>query len=137
MEQDATCFCTQVLLFLPQGQLQVLTLCWMDKTWSRTSLTFVTFVIGFICLRVYLQGRPGLLRTVLEAQETRGLTRSDDISRLLPSEAANMARGRRVRQSKLLFFAKVRPWRCLRAPNRLLLHACISSLLSWHRSLLA
>lgn len=55
-----------------------------------------------------LQGRPGLLRTVLEAQETRGLTRSDDISRLLPSEAANMARGRRVRQSKLLFFAKVR-----------------------------
>ena len=50
----------------------------------------------------------GLLRTVLEAQETRGLTRSDDISRLLPSEAANMARGRRVRQSKLLFFAKVR-----------------------------
>jgi hypothetical protein len=44
---------------------------------------------------------------VLEAQETRGLTRSDDISRLLPSEAANMARGRRVRQSKLLFFAKV------------------------------
>ena len=57
------------------------------------------------------QGRPGLLRTVLEAQETRGLTRSDDISRLLPSEAANMARGRRVRQSKLLFFAKVPP-RC-------------------------
>ena len=55
-----------------------------------------------------MQGRPGLLRTVLEAQETRGLTRSDDISRLLPSEAANMARGRRVRQSKLLFFAKVR-----------------------------
>ena len=54
-----------------------------------------------------MQGRPGLLRTVLEAQETRGLTRSDDISRLLPSEAANMARGRRVRQSKLLFFAKV------------------------------
>lgn len=54
------------------------------------------------------QGRPGLLRTVLEAQETRGLTRSDDISRLLPSEAANMARGRRIRQSKLLFFAKAR-----------------------------
>jgi hypothetical protein len=26
----------------------------------------------------------GLLRTVLEAQETRGLTRSGDISRLLP-----------------------------------------------------
>lgn len=56
------------------------------------------------------QGRPGLLRTVLEAQETRGLTRSDDISRLLPSEAANMARGRRIRQSKLLFFAKARPF---------------------------
>lgn len=33
-----------------------------------------------------MRGRPGLLRTVLEAQETRGLTRADDISRLLPSE---------------------------------------------------
>lgn len=33
-----------------------------------------------------MRARPGLLRTVLEAQETRGLTRSDDISRLLPSE---------------------------------------------------
>jgi len=53
------------------------------------------------------RGRPGLLRTVLEAQETRGLTRSDDISRLLPSEAATLARGRRVRQSRLLFFAKL------------------------------
>jgi hypothetical protein len=35
-----------------------------------------------------LRGRPGLLRTVLEAQETRGLTRSDDISRLLPAEVS-------------------------------------------------
>lgn len=52
-------------------------------------------------------GRDGLLRTVLEAQETRGLTRSDDISRLLPSEAATLARGRRVRQAKLLFYAKL------------------------------
>ena len=33
-----------------------------------------------------MRARPGLLRTVLEQQETRGLTRSDDISRLLPSE---------------------------------------------------
>ncbi len=32
-----------------------------------------------------MSGRAGLLRTVLEAQETRGLTRSDDISRLLPA----------------------------------------------------
>ena len=39
------------------------------------------------------RGRPGLLRTTLEAQETRGLCRSDDISRLLPSEAAMLARG--------------------------------------------
>lgn len=52
-------------------------------------------------------GRPGLLRTTLEAQETRGLTRSDDISRLLPSEAALLARGRSVRQAKLLFYAKL------------------------------
>lgn len=35
-----------------------------------------------------MRARPGLLRTVLEQQETRGLTRSDDISRLLPSEAS-------------------------------------------------
>ena len=34
---------------------------------------------------------------MLEAQETRGLTRSDDISRLLPAEAALLARGRVVR----------------------------------------
>ena len=40
-------------------------------------------------------------------QETRGLTRSDDISRLLPAEAALLARGRQVRQSKLLFYAKM------------------------------
>lgn len=53
------------------------------------------------------RGRPGLLRTTLEAQETRGLCRSDDISRLLPSEAAMLARGRTVRASKLLFFAKL------------------------------
>jgi len=54
-----------------------------------------------------MRGRPGLLRTTLEAQETRGLTRSDDISRLLPSEAALLARGRVVRQAKLLFYAKL------------------------------
>ena len=35
-----------------------------------------------------MKGRPGLLRTILEQQETRGLTRSDDISRLLPSEVS-------------------------------------------------
>ncbi|KAL6765729.1 hypothetical protein V8C86DRAFT_2448564 [Haematococcus lacustris] len=52
-------------------------------------------------------GRPGLLRTVLEAQETRGLTRSGDISRLLPAEAALLARGRSVRAAKLLFFARL------------------------------
>lgn len=54
-----------------------------------------------------MKGRPGLLRTILEQQETRGLTRSDDISRLLPSEAATLARGRKVRQSKLLFYGKL------------------------------
>lgn len=36
-----------------------------------------------------MRGRPGLLRTTLEAQETRGLTRSDDLSRLLPSEVGS------------------------------------------------
>lgn len=35
---------------------------------------------------LHMKGRPGLLRTVLEQQETRGLTRADDLSRLLPSE---------------------------------------------------
>ena len=39
-----------------------------------------------------MRGRPGLLRTVLEQQETRGLTRSDDISRLLPSEVTALRR---------------------------------------------
>lgn len=54
-----------------------------------------------------MKGRPGLLRTVLEQQETRGLTRADDLSRLLPSEAALLARGRTVRQAKLQFYAKM------------------------------
>eukprot|EP01023_Acetabularia_acetabulum_P040007 TRINITY_DN3866_c0_g1_i14.p1 TRINITY_DN3866_c0_g1~~TRINITY_DN3866_c0_g1_i14.p1 ORF type:complete len:677 (+),score=122.77 TRINITY_DN3866_c0_g1_i14:232-2262(+) len=53
-----------------------------------------------------LRGRPGLLRTVLEQQETRGLTRTDDISRLLPSEAVLLSKGRTFRQAKLLFFAR-------------------------------
>lgn len=54
-----------------------------------------------------LKGRDGLLRTILEQQETRGLTRSDDISRLLPGEAALIARGRQIRQAKLLFYSKL------------------------------
>eukprot|EP01025_Chloroclados_australasicus_P045017 TRINITY_DN4906_c0_g1_i1.p1 TRINITY_DN4906_c0_g1~~TRINITY_DN4906_c0_g1_i1.p1 ORF type:complete len:684 (-),score=92.29 TRINITY_DN4906_c0_g1_i1:237-2288(-) len=54
-----------------------------------------------------LRGRPGLLRTVLEQQETRGLTRSDDISRLLPAEAALLSKGRTLRQAKLLFYARL------------------------------
>lgn len=57
--------------------------------------------------RLDMRGRPGLLRTTLEAQETRGLTRSGDLGRLLPAEAATLARGRRVRQSRLLFFARL------------------------------
>ena len=54
-----------------------------------------------------MNARMGLLRTTLEAQETRGLTRSDDISRLLPSEAATLARGIKVPASKLIFYAKL------------------------------
>jgi len=54
-----------------------------------------------------MNARMGLLRTTLEAQETRGLTRSDDISRLLPSEAATLARGINVPTSKLIFYAKL------------------------------
>uniref|UniRef100_A0A7S0RJC1 VWFA domain-containing protein n=1 Tax=Chlamydomonas leiostraca TaxID=1034604 RepID=A0A7S0RJC1_9CHLO len=54
-----------------------------------------------------MSGRPGLMRTVLEAQETRGLCRSGDISRLLPAEAALIARGRTVRAAKLLFYARL------------------------------
>lgn len=54
-----------------------------------------------------MNARMGLLRTTLEAQETRGLTRSDDISRLLPSEAATLARGMTVPTSKLIFYAKL------------------------------
>ena len=52
-----------------------------------------------------MKGRPGLLRTILEQQETRGLTRSDDISRLLPSEVI-MSRAF-VRTRHLLFQASI------------------------------
>jgi uncharacterized protein with von Willebrand factor type A (vWA) domain len=54
-----------------------------------------------------MNARMGLLRTTLEAQETRGLTRSDDISRLLPSESATLARGMTVPMSKLIFYSKL------------------------------
>eukprot|EP00887_Chlorella_sp_A99_P000547 scaffold17.g547.t1 len=76
-----------------------------------------------------LRSRRATLPPSRRPQETRGLTRSDDISRLLPSEAATLARGRQartaaraatpppprpcgarpllVRQSKLLFYAKL------------------------------
>ena len=52
-------------------------------------------------------GRDGLLRSVLEAQKTRGLCRSDDLGRMLPSEAALIAKGRTHRFAKLAFFAKM------------------------------
>lgn len=51
--------------------------------------------------------KDGLLRTVLEAQETRGLTRSDNISSMLPMEATLLAKGQKMRQAKLLFFQRV------------------------------
>jgi len=51
-------------------------------------------------------GRDGLLRSILEQQETRGLCRSDDLGRMLPAEAALLAKGRSQRPAKLLFYAK-------------------------------
>ena len=53
------------------------------------------------------KARLGLLRTVFEQQETRGLCRSDDLSRMLPAEAALLAKGRTNREAKLLFFARL------------------------------
>ena len=41
----------------------------------------------------------GLIRSELEPEETRGLTRSGDLSRMLPSEAHLMASGWHVRGS--------------------------------------
>jgi len=52
-------------------------------------------------------GRDGLIRSVLEQQETRGLCRSDDLGRMLPAEAALLAKGRTARPAKLLFFARM------------------------------
>ena len=51
-------------------------------------------------------GREGLLRSILEQQETRGLCRSDDLARMLPSEACMLAKGRTKPVAKRLFFAK-------------------------------
>ena len=51
-------------------------------------------------------GRDGLLRSILEQQETRGLCRSDDLARMLPSEACMLAKGRTQPVAKRLFFAK-------------------------------
>ena len=41
----------------------------------------------------------GLIRSELEPEETRGLTRSGDLSRMLPSEAHLMASGWPVRRN--------------------------------------
>jgi hypothetical protein len=53
-----------------------------------------------------VHGREGLLRSILEQQETRGLCRSDDLARMLPSEACMLAKGRTQPVAKRLFFAK-------------------------------
>lgn len=47
---------------------------------------------------------PGVVRSPTEPLETRGLTRSDDLSRMLPSEAALLATGQRA--ARLLHFAR-------------------------------
>lgn len=47
---------------------------------------------------------PGVVRSALEPLETRGLTRTDDISRMLPAEAQLLAEGRR--STRLLFHAR-------------------------------
>ena len=52
------------------------------------------------------RGRDGLLRSILEQQETRGLCRSDDLARMLPSEACLLAKGRTTAVAKRLFFSK-------------------------------
>jgi hypothetical protein len=46
----------------------------------------------------------GLVRSPLEPEETNGLCRSDDISRMLPSEMALIAHGSRA--ARLLHFAR-------------------------------
>ena len=51
-------------------------------------------------------GRDGLLRSILDQQETRGLCRSDDLARMLPSEACLLAKGRTTAVAKRLFFSK-------------------------------
>jgi len=60
----------------------------------------------------------GLIRSELEPEETRGLTRSGDLSRMLPSEAHLMASGWPVRLP-----ASFSP--CLK---------CVSRLLPWQPS---
>ena len=70
-----------------------------------------------------MRGRPGLLRTVLEQQETRGLTRSDDISRLLPSEVRKYAASEQMsgQRHRLQCSAHWRWLTCLSSPCRVLL----------------
>jgi hypothetical protein len=52
------------------------------------------------------KARDGLLRSPLEAAETRSLTRGGDISMMLPAEASLFAKGRTLRVARLLFHAR-------------------------------
>ena len=74
------CYCSERRLQAVLGSVQCLERCPLLAA-TRTHNSHSS-VLQYLDMR----GRPGLLRTILEAQETRGLTRSDDISRLLPSE---------------------------------------------------
>ncbi len=53
--------------------------------------------LAHICigvLQIWSSGKPpGVVRSPLQPEETRGLTRSDDLSRMLPFEAHLMAAG--------------------------------------------
>ncbi|KAF5826843.1 hypothetical protein DUNSADRAFT_1887 [Dunaliella salina] len=54
-----------------------------------------------------MSGRQGLLRTVLETHTHTHITRSDDISRMTHTHTPHLSRGRTVRSSKLLFYARL------------------------------
>ena len=52
------------------------------------------------------KARDGLLRSPLEAAETRSLTRGSDVAMMLPAEASLYAKGRTLRVARLLFHAR-------------------------------
>ena len=83
--------CTAICLSKSMQQCSALSV----HIWSpEPYLGNVMLQCSGLCMQIWSSGKPpGVVRSPLQPEETRGLTRSDDLSRMLPFEAHLMAAG--------------------------------------------